>query len=55
MLLRQFRLGNNLPTDIRENTDFLWEKASEIAECRRKFRRLWLARLGSKKKAIWET
>ena len=24
--LRQFCLGNNLPTHIRENADFLWEK-----------------------------
>ena len=50
MLLRQFRLDNNLPTHIRENTDFLLGKASEIAECRCEFRRLWLARLGSKKR-----
>ena len=54
MLQRQFRLGNNLPTHIRENTDFLLEKASEIPECRGEFRRLLLARFGSKKKRQYE-
>ena len=36
MLLRQFLLGNNLPTHIRENIDFPGEKPG-------------LARFGSKK------
>ena len=40
MMFRQFRLGNNLQTHIRENTDFLLGKASEIAECQGKFQRL---------------
>ena len=26
MLLRQFWLGNNLPTHTKENTDFPWQK-----------------------------
>ena len=30
MLLRQYRLGNNLATHIRENTDFLWEKPPKL-------------------------
>ena len=30
MLLRQFRLGNNLPTHIRENTDFLRQKPRQL-------------------------
>ena len=55
ILFRQFRLANNLPTQIRQNTDFLLGKASKTAECQGEFRRLWLARLGKKKKAIWAT
>ena len=30
MLLRQFRLGNNLPTHIRENTDFPRQKPRQL-------------------------
>ena len=40
ILLRQFRLANNLPTQIRQNTDFLLGKASKTAECQGEFRRL---------------
>ena len=50
MLLRQFRLGNNLPTHIEKihqiGKDFLLGKASE---CWGEFLGLWLARLRSKK------
>ena len=30
MLLRQFRLSNNLLTHITENTDFSWEKPRKL-------------------------
>ena len=30
MLLRQFRLGNNFPTHIRQNTDFPWQKPRQL-------------------------
>ena len=57
-----FTFKNNLSKNyhvvrenIRENTHFLLGKASEIAECRGEFWRLWPAQLGSKKKAIWAT
>ena len=30
-MLRQFYLGNNLPTHIRENTDFPWQLPSAQA------------------------
>ena len=30
MLLRQFCLGNSLPTHIRENTDFLQQKSQQL-------------------------
>ena len=28
--LKQFRLGNNLPTHIRENTDFPWQRPRQL-------------------------
>ena len=40
MLLRQCRLGNNLPIHIRENTDFLREKPWQLPSDRGKFQRL---------------
>ena len=30
MLLRQFSLSNNLSTQIRENTDFPWQKPQQL-------------------------
>ena len=30
MLLRQFCLGNNLPTHIKENTDFPWQNPWQL-------------------------
>ena len=30
ILLRQFRLSNNLPMHIKENTDFLWQKPWQL-------------------------
>ena len=31
MLLRQFRLGNNLPTYIKENIDLPWQKPRQLS------------------------
>lgn len=38
---RQFHLGNNLATHIKENTDFVREKPWQFAECRGKFGKLY--------------
>ena len=37
MLLRQFRLGSNLPMHIRENTDFPWEKPLKLPSAKANF------------------
>ena len=37
ILLRQFRLANNLPTQIRQNTDFLLGKASKLPSAKANF------------------
>ena len=37
MLLRQFRLRTNLPTQIKENTDFLRQKPRELTSAEANF------------------
>ena len=37
MLLRQFCLGNNLPTHIRENTDFPLQKPQQLLSAKANF------------------
>ena len=36
-LLRQFLLGNNLATHIRENTDFPWQRPRQLLSAEAKF------------------
>ena len=38
MLLGQFCLGNNLPTHIRENTDFPWQKPWQLPSAQANFK-----------------
>ena len=49
MLLRQFRIGNNLPTHIRENTDFLREKLRKLPSAEVNFEGCDLRDLEAKK------
>ena len=37
MLLRQFRLGSNLPTHIKENIDFLPQKPRKLSSAKANF------------------
>ena len=38
MLLRQFQLGSNLLTHIRENTDFPWQKPWQLPSAEANFK-----------------
>ena len=38
MLLRQFRLGNNLPTHNKENTDFSQQKPRQLPSAEANFK-----------------
>ena len=41
MLLRKFRLGNNLPTHIKENTNFLRQKPRQLPSAEAVFERCY--------------